>query len=167
MTRGGSRAARVEKVAAALRNAGLDAPVRFLQENTATAALAAAALGCEVGEIAKSLMFRRASDNAPVLAILSGAVRADVKKLSLALGCEVLKADAAFVQAKTGFEIGGVPPLGHDCAPIAVMDSGLLRYARVWAAAGSAFAVFPSAPSALAAAAGAVVSDITEKNKII
>ncbi len=162
MTPPAARTARVEKVAAALRRAGLDAPILPLRENTATAALAAAALGCEVGEIAKSLMFRRVSDDAPVLAVLSGAARADVKKLSAAAGGEVRKADAAFVKAKTGFEIGGVPPLGHDCAPTTVMDCGLLRHSRVWAAAGSAFAVFPSAPSALAVAAAAVVADIAE-----
>lgn len=157
-----ARTARVEKVAAALRSAGLDAEILQLRDNTATASQAAAALGCEVGEIAKSLLFRRVCDDSPVLALLSGAARADVGKLARAAGGEVRKADAAFVKTKTGFEIGGVPPLAHDCAPTTVMDSGLLRYSRVWAAAGSPFAVFPSAPAALAAAAGAIVADIAE-----
>ncbi len=156
-----ARSVRVEKVAAALRRAGLDSPIHSLNDNTATAALAAAALNCEIGEIAKSLMFRTA-DNSPVLAVLSGAVRVDVRKLSDAAGGKVKKADAEFVKTATGFEIGGVPPLGHDNVATIVMDSGLLRYVRVWAAAGSAFAVFPVAPSALAAASGAIVADIAE-----
>lgn len=163
MTAAVARTARVEKVAAALRRAGLDAPILSLRENTSTAALAAAALQCEVGEIAKSLMFRCVDDNSPVLAVLSGAVRVDVQKLSQAAGGKALiKANAAFVKEKTGFEIGGVPPLGHDCPLTVVVDSGLLRYSQVWAAAGSAFAVFPSAPSALAAAADAIIADIAE-----
>lgn len=157
-----ARSARVEKVAAALRCAGLNAPIHSLTENTATAALAAAALGCEVGEIAKSLLFRLVADDSPVLAVLSGAMRADVRKLADAAGGEVKKADAAFVKAKTGYEIGGVPPIGHDNAPLFVMDSGLLQYDRVWAAAGSAYAVFPVSPSALAVATGAIVADIAE-----
>ena len=157
-----ARAARIAKTAAALRDAGLDADILQLQSNAATAAQAAAALNCRIGEIAKSLMFRRIADNAPVLALVGGDSRADLQKLSLAAGGKVQKADATFVKEKTGFEIGGVPPIGHDCAPLALMDSGMMRHQKIWAAAGSAFAVFPSSPARLAAATNAIVADIAE-----
>ena len=156
------RAERVAKVAAALQSAGLRAEILSLADNTATAAAAAAALGCEIGDIAKSLMFCRISDNAPVLAILGGDVRADIRKLSAAVNGKVKKANADFVKQNTGYEIGGVPPLAHLVSPLTIMDSGLLKKEKVWAAAGSPFAVFPSNPTALAKAAKAKIADIAE-----
>ena len=156
------REERVAKVAAALRAAGLDAPIRRLAENTATAPQAAQALGCQVAQIAKTLVFRRLCDDAPVVAILSGANRASLEKLSAQAGGEVRKADAAFVKEKCGFEIGGMSPVGFSAGGAVVMDAGLRRFEVVWAAAGSAYAVFPAAPDDLARAANANVADIAE-----
>ena len=156
------REERVAKVAAALSAAGLDAPIRRLSENTATAPQAAQALGCQVAQIAKTLVFRRLCDDAPVVAILSGANRASVEKLSAQAGGEVRKADAAFVKEKCGFEIGGMSPVGFPAVGAVVMDAGLRRFEVVWAAAGSAYAVFPAAPDDLARAANATVADIAE-----
>ena len=159
------REERVARVAAALRAAGLAAEIRRLDQNTATAAQAAAALGCEVAQIAKTLVFRRVADDAPVVAILSGADRASLEKLARAVGGEVRKADADFVREKCGFEIGGMSPVGFPPGGAIVMDSGLRKFRTVWASAGSAYAVFPSAPDALARAAGATVADIAEPAK--
>ena len=156
------REERIARVAAALRAAGLPAQIRRLSQNTATASQAAAALGCETAQIAKTLVFRRVKDDAPVVAILSGANRASVEKLSARVGGEVRKADAAFVKEQCGFEIGGMSPVGFSFAGAVVMDSGLRRFEVVWAAAGSAHAVFPAAPDALARAAKAEVADIAE-----
>ena len=156
------RSARLARVREALSAAGLADNIRILQDNTATAAQAAQALGCAVGEIAKSLMFRRRRDDAPILAVLSGAARVDIKKLSRAVDGDVSKADADFVKTHSGYEIGGVPPLGHVHPPITIFDQGLQDYAVVWAAAGSPFAVFAAVPNALANAAKATVADIAE-----
>lgn len=153
---------RVARVEEALRRAGMDGKVMRLQENTATAAQAAQALGCPVADIAKSLMFRRVEDDMPVLAVLSGSRRVCAEKLARAAGGAVKKADADFVKARTGYEIGGVPPLGHDADFPVIMDAGLQNHETVWAAAGSAFAVFPAKPGRLATAAGAIIRDIAE-----
>ena len=156
------RAERIARVESALRAAGLTAEIRRLTQNTATAALAAAALECEVGQIAKTLVFRRVSDDAPVVAILSGANRASTEKLAAAAGGEVRKADAEFVKEKCGFEIGGMSPVGFPSGGMVFLDAGLRKFNLVWAAAGSAHAVFPASPDDLARAAGATVADIAE-----
>ena len=105
-----------ERVRAALETASLDCEVLTLPDSTRTAAEAAAAVGCSVGEIAKSLVFR-AGERA-IVAIMSGDHRLDTGKLGAALGQKVVRADADFVRAATGFSIGGVPPLGHtDTGP--------------------------------------------------
>jgi prolyl-tRNA editing enzyme YbaK/EbsC (Cys-tRNA(Pro) deacylase) len=164
------RAERIARVKAALAAAGLDSQIRELSQNTATAKTAAIAVGCEVGQIVKSLVFRRQTENGEddaVLALVSGAKRADMDKLANAVPgtIAIAKADADFVKQKTGFEIGGVPPLGFaDARRIAavVIAADLLAFDVVWAAAGSAFAVFPAAPRALARAAGAISADISE-----
>ncbi len=146
------------RVRAALDALSLDCEILTLPDSTRTAAEAAAAIGCSVGEIAKSLVFR-AGDRA-VVAVLSGDSRLDPGKLADALGEEVGRADAGFVRAATGFAIGGVPPLGH-AAPVPVfMDRGLFRFDRVWAAAGSPFSVFAITPALLHRAAGATIADI-------
>ena len=157
------REERVARVAAALRAAGLAAEIRRLEQNTATAPQAAAALGCQVAQIAKTLVFRRLADDAPVVAILSGASRVSPEKLAKAAGGKVRKGDAAFVKEKCGFEIGGMAPVGFPPGGAIVMDSGLRKFQTVWAAAGSAYAVFPAAPDDLARAAGATVADIAEQ----
>ena len=147
-----------ERVRAALEAAALDCEILTLPDSTRTAAEAAAAVGCSVGEIAKSLVFR-AGERA-IVAIVSGDHRLDTGKLGAALGQKVGRADADFVRAATGFAIGGVPPLGHtDPVPV-FMDAGLFRFERIWAAAGSPFSVFAIEPARLRDASGAAVTDL-------
>jgi prolyl-tRNA editing enzyme YbaK/EbsC (Cys-tRNA(Pro) deacylase) len=116
---------------------------RKFPQGTRTAADAAAAIGCEVGAICKSLVFRVGEE--PLLVIASGANRVDEGRF----GAE--KADAAFVRDQTGFAIGGVPPFGHVRAIETIVDEDLLAYATVWAAAGTPSSVFPIAPADLVA----------------
>ena len=147
-----------DRVRAALEALSLDCEVVTLPGSTRTAEEAAEAVGCTVGEIAKSLVFR-AGDRA-VVAIVSGDDRLDPAMLGKAVGAEVSRADAKFVRASTGFAIGGVPPLGH-AGPVALfMDRGLFRFERVWAAAGSPFSVFAIEPARLRDAGGATVADL-------
>ncbi len=147
-----------DRVKAALKAVSLDCEVLTLPASTRTAEEAAAAVGCTVGEIAKSLVFR-AGDRA-VVAVLSGDDRLDAARLSEAVGAEVGRADAKFVRTATGFAIGGVPPLGH-AGPVALfMDANLFRFARVWVAAGSPFSVFAIEPTRLRDAAGATVAEL-------
>ena len=147
-----------DRVRAALAEASLDCEIVTLPDSTRTAAEAAAAVGCSVGEIAKSLVFR-AGERA-VVAIMSGDHRLDSAKLSAALGEEVNRADANFVRATTGFAIGGVPPLGHATPVPVFMDADLFRFDLIWAAAGSPFSVFAIEPARLRDAARATVLDL-------
>ena len=147
-----------DRVKAALDALSLDCEVLTLPGSTRTAEEAAEAVGCTVGEIAKSLVFR-AGDQA-VVAVVSGGDRVDAARLSEAVGAEVGRADAGFVRAATGFAIGGVPPLGHAGSVALFMDRGLFRFARVWAAAGSPFSVFAIEPARLRDAAGAMIADL-------
>ena len=147
-----------DRVRAALDTASLACEIRTLPGSTRTAMEAAEAVGCSVGEIAKSLVFR-AGDRA-VMAIMSGDHRLDTGKLARALGEDISRADADFVRATTGFVIGGVPPLGHATSMDIFMDTGLLRFDVVWAAAGSPFSVFAIEPDRLRAATGAKVMDL-------
>ena len=147
-----------DRVRAALEALALDCEVLTLPGSTRTAAEAAAAVGCTVGEIAKSLVFR-AGDRA-VIGIMSGDHRLDTGKLAAALGEEVGRADADFVRAATGYAIGGVPPLGHTTPVPVFMDAGLFRFERIWAAAGSPFSVFAVQPARLRDASRAAVTDL-------
>ena len=117
--------------------------------STRTAADAAAAIGCEVAEIAKSLIFRGAASGRAVLIIASGADRVDEKKAAAALGEPIARADADFVREQTGFAIGGVPPVGHKHQPIVLIEERLMRFAAIWAAAGTPNAVFRLSPAEL------------------
>ena len=132
---------------------GLEIEVRQFPEGTKTAADAAAAIGVEVGQIVKSLVFL--VDGAPTMALVAGDNRLDESLLSAAAGGAVGRADADAVRAATGFPIGGVPPIGHDL-PIYV-DEDLLRWDEVWAAAGTWNDVFPVAPDTLVEATGGTV----------
>ena len=147
-----------DRVRAALDAASLRCAIRTLPDSTRTAVEAAAAVGCSVGEIAKSLVFR-AGDRA-VVAIVSGDHRLDPAKLSDAVGERVRRADADFVRAATGYAIGGVPPLGHAGAVDVFMDAELFRFDRIWAAAGSPFSVFAVEPTRLRDANGARVMNL-------
>jgi prolyl-tRNA editing enzyme YbaK/EbsC (Cys-tRNA(Pro) deacylase) len=132
-------AQRVQQSLAAL---GFSHPIVLLDRPTRTAADAAAAVGCSVGQIAKSLVFRRADDRAPVLVIASGAGRVDEDKLARALGARVEKADAEYVRDVTGFAIGGIAPIGHRRTIETLIDAALLDHAEIWAAAGHPNTVF-------------------------
>jgi prolyl-tRNA editing enzyme YbaK/EbsC (Cys-tRNA(Pro) deacylase) len=124
-----------------LRERGLEIEVKTLDDSARTAALAAAALGVEVGQIVKSLVFL--SDHQPVLILCAGDHRVDVQRLGLA------PASAERVREVTGFSIGGVPPLGHDVELQTTIDESLRRFPVVWAAAGTPHAVFAIATDAL------------------
>lgn len=142
------------RVAAALARAGIAAEIVEMPESTRTAAEAAAACACPIGAIVKSLVFRTDTD-AAVLVLTSGANRVAPAELGPRLGLVLSRATAEFVRARTGFAIGGVPPLGHAASLEVVMDEDLLAYKTVWAAAGTPRAVFAVAPDRLAAATGA------------
>jgi prolyl-tRNA editing enzyme YbaK/EbsC (Cys-tRNA(Pro) deacylase) len=141
-----SAAQRVQK---ALLERGLQCQILELNASTRTAQEAAQAVGCEVGQIVKSLIFRGKQTGKAVLILTSGANRVDLEVVSQALGEFLEKADAEFVRQVTGFAIGGVPPLGHDQSLPTYMDEDLLQYPMVWAAAGTPNAVFPITPQAL------------------
>jgi prolyl-tRNA editing enzyme YbaK/EbsC (Cys-tRNA(Pro) deacylase) len=143
----------VDRVTTVLKAAGVDAEVREFPEGTRTAQEAAAAVGCEVGQICKSLVLRVGEE--PLLVIASGANRVDEARFG------ATKADAAYVRSTTGFAIGGVPPLGHDRPIDTVIDEDLLGYDVVWAAAGTPRAVFAIAPDALVEASGGRVARVS------
>ena len=147
-----------DRVRAALAALALDCEVITLPGSTRTAEEAAEAVGCTVGEIAKSLVFR--TGERAVVAIMSGDNRLDTGKLAAALGQSVSQADADFVRAATGFSIGGVPPIGHAAAIPVFMDADLFRFERIWAAAGSPFSVFAIEPPRLRDAGGAAVLEL-------
>lgn len=149
----------VERFTDRAHAAGLRPEIRTFPDGTRTAADAAAAIGCEVAQIVKSLVF--VADGRPVLALTSGANRVDEAVLAAHLGVdEVRKADAAEARAATGYAIGGTPPLGHDTPLLVVCDRDLLDHDEVWAAAGSPTSVFALAPHALLSSAGAAVVDL-------
>lgn len=137
------------KVQEALAAAGFSNRVVELPDSTRSAAEAAAAVGCTVAQIAKSLVFRGATSGRAVLVIASGAHRVDEARLAAELGEGVEKADAEFVREQTGFAIGGVPPVGHALA--ALVDEALLAHGEIWAAAGHPKAVFRLTPAELVA----------------
>ncbi|MGO9743948.1 MAG: YbaK/EbsC family protein [Roseiarcus sp.] len=116
---------------------------------TRTAADAAAAIGCTVAEIAKSLLFRTKDTNLPVLVVASGVNRVDENKVAALIGEKILRADADFVRENTGFAIGGVPPVGHVTAPTTLIDEDLMQFETIWAAAGTPNAVFRLTPAEL------------------
>jgi prolyl-tRNA editing enzyme YbaK/EbsC (Cys-tRNA(Pro) deacylase) len=117
--------------------------------STRTAADAAAAIGCEVAQIAKSLIFRGANSGRAVLVVASGVDRVDEKKAALAVGEPITRADADFVREATGFAIGGVPPVGHKTKPVVLIEESLMQLHEIWAAAGTPNAVFRLTPSDL------------------
>jgi prolyl-tRNA editing enzyme YbaK/EbsC (Cys-tRNA(Pro) deacylase) len=150
------------RVQAALIELGLPADIHRLADSTRTAPEAAAAVGCELGAIVKSLVMRGVRSGEPVLALVSGANRADVAVIETALGEPVERPDADYVREITGYSIGGIPPVGHPRALPTLLDEDLLRFETVWAAAGHPHAVFPIAPAALAQATQATVLKLAE-----
>jgi prolyl-tRNA editing enzyme YbaK/EbsC (Cys-tRNA(Pro) deacylase) len=128
--------------------------------STRTAEEAAAAIGCKVPQIAKSLIFRALESDASVLVVASGVNRVDLKLVEKIVGERIGRADAEFVRAATGFSIGGVPPVGHTKQPIVVIDESLLAFAEIWAAAGTPNAVFKLTPESLVALTGGQVAAV-------
>ncbi|MGW1560429.1 YbaK/EbsC family protein [Streptomyces sp. NPDC002144] len=153
------------RFAAALKELGLDdlnARVRRFPEATRTAAEAAEAIGCELSQICKSLIF--AADGVPVLVLMDGASRVDVELVRAELGAgKVMRAKAEVVRETTGYAIGGVPPFGHLTRTRVLADRSLLAHDVVWAAAGTPYSVFPMEPKDLVAHAGATLVDVRER----
>lgn len=137
-------------------------PVSTFPEGTRTAVDAAAAIGCDVAQIVKSLVFRRTS-GAAVLVVASGANRVDEAKVERLLGEPIGKADAEFVRAATGFAIGGVPPAGHPAPIETLVDDDLLALEEIWAAAGTPRTVFPLTPAELVALTNGRVADVAAR----
>ena len=155
----------VQRVAEALRTAGHPHAPVVLDDAARTAQQAADALGVTVGQIAKSIIFRRRQDDAAVLVITSGDRRVDEKKVAALVG-RIGRADAEFVKARTGFTIGGVSPVGHATPPVTLIDRELFRFAEIWAAAGHPHGVFKLRPQDLVALTGAPVADVDQPVQI-
>lgn len=151
--------ASTQRVADLLRKRQHPHPVVVLPASGRTAAEAAAALGCSVAEIAKSIVFRCLGDDSAVVVIASGANRVDEHKVAALVG-PLGKADAAFVRAHTGYAIGGVCPVGHPTETRILIDQSLCQFAAVWAAAGHPHAVFKLTPQELLAMTGGRVADV-------
>ncbi|MBC7610816.1 MAG: DUF1289 domain-containing protein [Polaromonas sp.] len=153
----------VQKVAAFLEARGHQHAPVMLDDAARTAQQAADALGVELGQIAKSIVFRRKSDNAAVLVVTSGDRRVDERKVEALVcpdGKRIARADAEFVKARTGFSIGGVSPLAHAGDVLTLIDRSLMRFDEVWAAAGHPHAVFRLMPQELELLTGAPVVDV-------
>jgi prolyl-tRNA editing enzyme YbaK/EbsC (Cys-tRNA(Pro) deacylase) len=156
-----SRPSAIERFLAAAEGLGLFPEVREFPEGTRTAADAARAIGCEVGQIVKSLVFVAGTE--PFLALTSGPNRADTATLAELLGgVPVRRADPEEARRATGFAIGGTPPFGHPRRLRVLCDRDLLRYQEVWAAAGTPNAVFAIRPDDLLRASGAEPADFKE-----
>ncbi|MER6918391.1 MULTISPECIES: YbaK/EbsC family protein [Streptomyces] len=149
----------------ALREMGigeLAGEVRRFPEATRTAVEAAAAVGCELSQICKSLVFD--VDGEPVLVLMDGGSRVDVERVREELGAgKVSRAKADVVRETTGYAIGGVPPFGHRTRTRVLADRGLLGHDVVWAAAGTPYTVFPMEPKELVAHAGGTLVDVRER----
>ncbi len=141
--------ASARKVQEALAALGLSCRVRELPASTRSAVDAAQAIGCPVAQIVKSLVFRTVSTNRPVLVLAGGNNRVDEKKIGRLISEKIKRADPDYVREKTGFAIGGVPPLGHETSMITFIDEALLACPELWAAAGTPHAVFPLTPEDL------------------
>ncbi len=152
----------VQRVARALQVAGHVHAPQMLDDAARTAQQAADALGIAVGQIAKSIIFRRKSDDLAVLVVTSGDRRVDEKKVEALVG-KTGRADAEFVKARTGFSIGGVAPLAHATPPVTLIDRELFRFDEIWAAAGHPHGVFKLRPQDLQAlTGGAPVADVVQ-----
>jgi prolyl-tRNA editing enzyme YbaK/EbsC (Cys-tRNA(Pro) deacylase) len=148
-----------QKVQKALQAQGLNCEVVQMHKTTRTAKDAAQAVGCEVGQIVKSLVFKSAQSRKPILVVASGANRVNEELLARQISEPVKMADPEFVRQMTGFAIGGVPPTGHLQPLTIFIDEDLLKYDHIWAAAGTPHAVFKLTPDELKTiTAGTVIS---------
>jgi prolyl-tRNA editing enzyme YbaK/EbsC (Cys-tRNA(Pro) deacylase) len=151
----------IERFTESAGGLGVERQVRRFSEGTKTAADAAKAIGCDVAQIVKSLVF--IADGRPVIAFTSGANRVDPSKLAALAGASVARrATPEEARAATGFAVGGTPPFGYPVALPAYIDPVLLAFHEVWAAAGTPDSVFPLAPQELVRAGGAEPGDFTE-----
>ncbi len=149
-----------QKVQDALRAAGFENVVVELPDSARTAAEAAAAVGCDIGQIVKSLLFQAQPSGRAVLVAASGSHRVDERAVAAVVGERIGRASAEVVRETTGFAIGGVPPIGHDHPVVAVVDEELLRHERIWAAAGHPHAVFSLTPAELVRMTGGTVARV-------
>lgn len=146
-----------QRVEAAAQVLGLAIRILEMPESTRTAPQAAAACGCALAQIVKSLVFRGAGSGTPLLFLVSGANRVDEEKVAAHVGEPLARADADFVRAVTGYAIGGVPPFGHASALATFIDADLLAHGEIWAAAGTPTCLFSTEPHALRTAIGATI----------
>ncbi len=156
----------IQRVLDAAARKGVSLEIRVFDESTHTAADAAAAVGAELGQIVKSLVFVNPADDGtlePILCLVSGPNRVDVARLAAVTGArDVRRATAREANELSGFTIGGIPPIGHSRPMRVIMDPDLGRFQVVWAAAGTATAVFPVPPATLRSISNAIVAPITE-----
>ena len=151
----------IERFTESALRLGIEPAVRRFPEGTKTAADAARAIGCDVAQIVKSLVF--VADGRPVIAFTSGANRVDPSKLAQVSGAsEARRATPEEARAATGFAVGGTPPFGHPAPLPAYVDPALLAFQEVWAAAGTPDSVFPLPPQELVRATGAEPAEFTE-----
>lgn len=153
-----------ERVSELLAQQGHPHAPRWLDSAVRTAQEAADALGVAVGQIAKSVIFRRRSDDVAVLVITSGDRRVDEQRVASHTG-PLARADAGFVKQRTGFSIGGVAPLGHAEPPLTLIDRELFRFEEIWAAAGHPNGVFKLTPADLERLTGAPVADVVQEQR--
>ena len=151
----------IERVQEALRTLGLGHEIVDLGLSARTAADAAAAVGCRVDQIAKSLVFRLRDSGRPLLVVTSGAHRVDEARVAALVGERLERADAAFVRAETGFAIGGVAPIGHAKPVLTLIDEHLLAFEAIWAAAGHPNTVFRLTPNELVTMTGGRVAAVS------
>ena len=150
-----------QKVQKALKEQGFTLEVVELPDSTRTAVDAAQAIGCQLGQIVKSLVFKAKHSERPILVEASGPNRVNERAIEALIGEPLGKADADFVRQRTGFVIGGVPPLGHAEPLQTFIDQDLLGYAEIWAAAGTPNGVFRLTPNDLVRMTGGQVIEIT------
>lgn len=145
-----------------LADAGITTQVVEFEQPTRTAAEAAAAIGCSIAEIAKSILFKGKQSGQAIMVVASGDNRVSEKKVGSLVGEKLARADADFVREATGYAIGGVAPLGHAQPLRIVLDQDLRRFAKIWAAAGTPFTVFPVTPDELGMLTDAAWEDVRQ-----
>lgn len=150
------------RTAQLLRDAGIETRVVEFEQPTRTSAEAAAAIGCSVAEIAKSIVFRGTDSGQAIVVVASGDNRVSEAKVCASVGEPLARADADFVRAATGYAIGGVAPIGHAQPVKLLLDEDLRRFGTVWAAGGTPFAVFAVTPDELQRLTGAQWSEVKQ-----
>lgn len=150
------------RTAQLLRDAGIDTRVVEFEQPTRTSAEAAAAIGCSIAEIAKSIVFRGTESGQAVVVVASGDNRVNEAKVAGKVNEPLARADAEFVRTATGYAIGGVAPIGHSRPVKLLLDQDLRRFDIVWAAAGTPFSVFPVRPDQLRSLTGADWADVRQ-----